>query len=217
MTLERNSKGQFMSGVISWNKGKHHTKKHRKNLSKNSAHFWLGKHLPEEMREKMSEVAKGRKMSNETKRKLSKINKGKRTGKDNPSWRGGKPRCRDCGKQLSAYNAKYCNKCFLVRQFKLKEPTSIEKKVYNELKERGFLFEKQKLINGKFLVDAYIPSLNLIIEADGDYWHGLDRVIKKDKAENAYLTKCGYGLIRLSENEINNGNFKNILDKRSVN
>lgn len=32
-------------------------------------------------------------------------------------------------------------------------------------------------------------------------------VIKKDKAENAYLTKCGFNLLRLSEAEINNTNF----------
>ena len=31
---------------------------------------------------------------------------------------------------------------------------------------------------------------------------------KKDKAENAYLTKCGFNLLRLSEEEINNGSFK---------
>lgn len=93
-----------------------------------------------------------------------------------------------------------------------KKSTSIEKKLYEELKKRGLLFETQKLINGRFLVDAYIPSLNLIIEADGDYWHNLERVQKKDKAENAYLTKCGYKLLRLSEREINDGSFKNRLN-----
>jgi very-short-patch-repair endonuclease len=81
--------------------------------------------------------------------------------------------------------------------------TSIERKVYEELKNRGLLFEKQKLINGKFLVDVYIPSLNLIIECDGDYWHSLDRVIKRDKTKNAYLTKCGYNILHLTETEIN--------------
>ena len=105
----------------------------------------------------------------------------------------------------------------LIIQQNSKEPTSIEKKVYNELKSRHLLFETQKLINGKFLVDAYIPSLNLIIEADGDYWHNLDRVKKKDKAENAYLDKCGYNMLRLSETEINNGNYINTLNQMEVN
>ena len=87
-------------------------------------------------------------------------------------------------------------------------PTSIERAVYGELKNRGLLFETQKLINGKFLVDAYIPSLNLVIEADGDYWHSLPKIVNKDKAENAYLTECGYNLLRLSETEIKNGSFR---------
>jgi len=95
----------------------------------------------------------------------------------------------------------------IINQILIKGPTSIEIKLYTELENRGLLFETQKLINGNFLVDAYIPSLNLVIEADGDYWHSLNRVIKKDKAENAYLTKCGYKIIRFSESEINNTPF----------
>lgn len=95
----------------------------------------------------------------------------------------------------------------LLRQQTSKEPTSIEQKVYGELQKRGLLFETQKLINRRFLVDAYIPSLNLIIEADGNYWHSLDRVKKKDRAENAYLTKCGYRVLRLSEEQITSGKF----------
>lgn len=87
------------------------------------------------------------------------------------------------------------------------ESTSIEIKVYTELKRLGFLFEKQRLINDKFVVDAYIPSLNLIIEADGDYWHSLDRVKKKDKAKNAYLKKCGFNLLRIPEHKIKTSEF----------
>ena len=99
----------------------------------------------------------------------------------------------------------------LIKQQTSKDPTSIEVKLYRELKNLGLLFETQKLINGKFIVDAYIPSLNLVIEADGDYWHSLDKVMKKDKAENAYLTKCGFKLLRFAEHEINDGSFKERL------
>ena len=94
-----------------------------------------------------------------------------------------------------------------------KEPTSIEKKLYEELKSRGILFEKQRLINGHFIVDAYIPSLNLVIEADGDYFHSREDVKKHDKAKNAYLTKCGFGLLRLWGTEIRDDSFKEKLDK----
>ncbi len=100
---------------------------------------------------------------------------------------------------------------YLEKQFINKQPTSIEKIVYDLLKSKGIIFEKQKLISGRFLVDVYIPELKLIIECDGNYWHNLERVVKKDKAENAYLTKCGFNLIRLNETEINNGSFKERL------
>ena len=147
------------------------------------------------------------------------------------SWNKGKPNtwtkktkfhyCINCGIEVKNIHAKRCLKCNyktvdyrsrglkgLIKQQNMKGPTSIEKKVYDYLVLKGIIFERQKLINGKFIVDAYIPSLNLIIEADGKYWHTLDRVVKKDKAENAYLTKCGFKMLRLGEDEINSGKFK---------
>ncbi len=107
---------------------------------------------------------------------------------------------------------KYCSQiCAKTFQLTNREPTSIEIKLYKELTKRQIVFQDQYLINDKFWVDAYVPSKNLIIEADGNYWHSLPKMMKKDKAENAYLTKCGYNLLRLSETEINNGSFKERL------
>ena len=120
-----------------------------------------------------------------------------------PSGRKGEKRTAEERKKLRQYGLKG-----LLKQQNMKEPTSIEKAVYDYLILKGILFEKQKLINGKFIVDAYIPSLNLVIEADGSYWHNLPKVRGKDKAENAYLTKCGFKLLRLTETEIYNGDFK---------
>lgn len=90
--------------------------------------------------------------------------------------------------------------------------TSIEELLYKFLENKRIFFEKQKVINDRFIVDAYVPSKNLIIEADGDYWHSLPKTMKKDKAENAYLKKCGYKLIRLSEREINKNSFTERLE-----
>jgi very-short-patch-repair endonuclease len=47
--------------------------------------------------------------------------------------------------------------------------------------------------------------------ADGDYWHSLSKNMGRDRTKNAYLIKCGYNMLRLSETEINNGSFKNRL------
>ena len=88
-----------------------------------------------------------------------------------------------------------------------KKPTYIEKILYIELDKLNIEYEAQKTINDRFVVDAYIPSLNLIIEADGEFWHSVERVKKKDKAENAYLRKCRYSLLRLSEKTISSSVF----------
>lgn len=150
------------------------------------------------------------------------------------SWNKGKPNtwtkktifhyCTDCGKELKNQYAIRCSVCYhktkdfedykkmglkgLIKQQNSKEPTSIEKIVYDYLRLKGVKFNSQMLINGHFLVDAYIPASHLVIECDGDYWHSLDRVVKKDKAENAYLIKCGFNLLRLPEHEIRSGIFK---------
>src|SRR3990167_9033583 len=89
-----------------------------------------------------------------------------------------------------------------------RNPTGLENKLFSILDKENIKYETQKLINGKFLVDAYIPSLNLIIEVDGKYWHNLDRIKNKDKAENAYLIACGFNLLRIKEDELNKFTMK---------
>lgn len=209
---------------VPWNKGMKMSKEHCKKLS--LSHIGE-KHTPEHIR-KFSLAMKGKPSGMLGKKQPPSfyINYKKTRGnKKSYNFKGGLPNCINCGKRLSTRHgkSKKCFSCYLKNRPKeglikggivgakkmseLKGPTSIEKKLYDELKKKRLLFEKQKLINGKFLVDAYIPSLNMIIEADGAYWHSLEKIIKKDKSENSYLKKCGYKLIRLSENEINNGNF----------
>jgi len=174
-----------------------------------------GSKRSEEVKEKMSKVAKekgfgqwmmGKKLSKETKEKMSKVKSGKLPKNIKLFTEKGKATRLKRGirqKKLLALSLK--------KQAISKGPTSIEKKLYEELKTRGLLFEKQRLINGRFLVDAYIPNLNLVIEADGDYWHSLPKSIEKDKIKNTYLLERGYNLLRLTGTEINNGSFKKKL------
>lgn len=152
-------------------------------------HGMLGKNHTEKARIKMRQVKLGKKMSEATKQMKSKYALSRR-------------------KDMREYGLRG-----LISQQNSKEPTSIEKKVYRVLKESGLLFETQKLINGHFLVDAYIPSLNLVIEVDGSYWHSLDRVVKKDRAENAYLKKCGYRVVRIPENEVSDFSTASLLSE----
>jgi DNA-directed RNA polymerase subunit RPC12/RpoP len=36
---------------------------------------------------------------------------GKYRGENHPCWKGGKPKCKECGKELSSYKYGYCSKC----------------------------------------------------------------------------------------------------------
>lgn len=79
----------------------------------------------EKSKRKMRDAHKGKKLSEEHKGKIGESGKGKvvsrigreriskaKIGEKNPQWKGGKPRCIDCGKLLVNYRAKRCKTCF---------------------------------------------------------------------------------------------------------
>lgn len=96
-----------------------------------------------------------------------------------------------------------------------KQDTSIEIKIQNFLKQLRieFFTHQYMKIDLAYRCDIFIPSLNLIIECDGDYWHGnpdkfpnLNKMqleqIEEDKLRTQQLLEKGYNVIRLWENEI---------------
>lgn len=83
-----------------------------------------------------------------------------------------------------------------------KGPTSIERKMQAALIENNIDFIAQHPI-GPWCVDFYLPTLNLVIECDGDYWHSLDEVKIRDKRKNGYLKKAGFKVARITESTIN--------------
>ena len=202
-------KTQFKKGMVPWNKGKKLLQ-----ISGKNNPFYGKKHTIETRKKIVNALKKIKNPpwkkkrgspSIETRKKMSEAKKGKPSPKKGiktgiiPKSAFKKGVYTEAMRKGSLLGAKTLSE---------RKITSIEKKLYDELKLKNIIFEKQKLINNKFLVDAYVPFLNLVIEADGDYWHNLNRVKKKDKAENAYLMKCGYNLLRLTETEINNGEFR---------
>jgi very-short-patch-repair endonuclease len=62
----------------------------------------------------------------------------------------------------------------------------------------GIEFEQEKPI-GKYVADFAIVDLNILIEADGIYWHDADRDSKRDSA----LEELGWTTFRLKEEEVN--------------
>lgn len=84
-------------------------------------------------------------------------------------------------------------------------------------------FENEKNEKKYKIYDCYIPKYNLLIEADGDYWHGNpdyyselnDTQLKNkqnDLFKNKLAKKFGYSLVRIWEHEINNLNFEKIIN-----
>jgi very-short-patch-repair endonuclease len=79
-----------------------------------------------------------------------------------------------------------------------KKPTSLEIIVANILDSLETEYTPQYIID-RAIVDFYIPSRNLIIEADGEYWHSKPEVKDRDRRRDGWLRSKGYKLIRLSE------------------
>lgn len=88
--------------------------------------------------------------------------------------------------------------------FPLKD-TSIEVKIQEFLKLLDIPFITHKQISDilhPYQCDFLIPSLNLIIECDGDYWHNYPDGREIDKIRTKELTEKGFKVIRLWEYEI---------------
>jgi len=80
-------------------------------------------------------------------------------------------------------------------------PTSIEVSAAQALRMQGIEFEEQKVI-GPFICDIFVSSMNLDIECDGDYWHSLPNMKKRDRMRDSWFWRNGYRVLRLTEREI---------------
>jgi len=111
--------------------------------------------------------------------------------------------------------------------------TKIEIAMANEMKKRHIYFVSQFEVDGKFVCDFAIPSIKLIVECDGDYWHGnpliynknnLNKIqigkIQRDKFKDKYLKRKGWKVIRFYESDIKNklincvDQIENIINNR---
>jgi very-short-patch-repair endonuclease len=88
--------------------------------------------------------------------------------------------------------------------------TAPERIGYALLDSLGLLYLPQHTIGGKFIVDAFLPTHGLVIQFDGDYWHGHPvrfpvpdarqrRRISLDRSQDAYMYACGYHVLRFWE------------------
>jgi len=183
---------------------------------------------------KISEANKGRIFSEETRKKLrersavgrpevrKKISnslKGVNAGKNNPFY--GKHHSEQTKMEMRRKRRNIISPV---------KDTSIEVKVQDFLKQLGikFLTHQYMKINHGYQCDIFIPSMNIVIECDGDYWHGnpdffkgekvTGKMIKqreKDECRTKELIEKGYNVLRLWEHEIRSMNMDEFLNRLS--
>jgi very-short-patch-repair endonuclease/ribosomal protein L40E len=87
--------------------------------------------------------------------------------------------------------------------FPLKD-TSIEVKIQNFLQQLKieYFTHKYMNINHGYQCDIFIPSMNLVIECDGNYWHKYPTGTEIDHVRTKELIEKGFKVLRLWEFEI---------------
>jgi len=137
------------------------------------------------------------------------------TGANSVLWKGGKIKvlCPTCGKEFLIHRAwaKKNKKSFCSRpcsaayniSHNFNGRTSIELKIEKELIKRDIDFKKQyPIVKARTVPDFFIEP-NIVIYADGDYWHRRPGTPEKDSKQNYMLTINGYKVYRFWECEIN--------------
>ncbi len=193
------------------NRGKHHTLESKKKLSESHK----GRHLSKSTEFKKGIIPWNKNKTNigdlrktpieEISRKISEAKKGHLVSKET------RQKIKEARKKL----------IFPIRD------TSIEIKIQNFLTKLDipFLTHQYLEIEHAYQCDILIPSLNLVIECDGDYWHSNPKFypnpnewqikqIEEDKIRTQELIESGFKVLRLWENEIKGmelNDFKEIL------
>lgn len=83
-----------------------------------------------------------------------------------------------------------------------KSGTSIENALENILIVLNVAYEPQKPILKITVADFFVEP-DLVIFADGDYWHALSGAPERDATANEVLRANGYRVVRFSETRIN--------------
>ena len=168
-------------GKIPWSKGKKLSEQSRKKISLAK----IGIKFSDEHKRKLSDSHKRIKISDETKRKISLGNKGKKR------------------KLFSDETIKKMKIARSKRILPIKD-TRIEIKIRNFLDELKVEYFQHKYINitHSYQCDFFVPSINTVIECDGQYWHKYPTGREIDHIRTKELLEQGFRVLRLWEIEI---------------
>lgn len=189
-TCSRECMGKYRATLIGDKSsafGSHHTKKSLEIMSKKRIKW----------HEENAHPLLGEHHSKDTIEKMSKTKIGMYSGEKNPMY----------GKKHKPESLK---KMFMSRPM-----NSLETKVATELERLGLKYTYQFFINDGELCRSYdfkLKSLPIIIEADGDYWHGnpntthhcpsVNDIQENDKLKEKMAADRGYKVIRFWESDV---------------
>ena len=205
-------------------KGYKHTKKTKEIIGDHSKENWKSEtYRKKVLKSRKEKILKdGYKNSPETRKKISKIMKKK--------WKEGdlskkqmdnfliEQRGKMLGKKQSEYQKKKASisaKEARKKQITPIKDTKIEVKVQDFLKKLKIEFythQYMKIEHG-YQCDILIPSMNLVIECDGDYWHKYPIGNELDHIRTKELIEKGFKVMRLWENEIKTMDLKDFKNK----
>lgn len=176
-------------------KGLRHSDETKRMLSEmNKGHF-----TSEETRRKISETQKGKYIPKETRRKMSAAQKGRYISSEHR-------------RKISVARKRWWGSISIEkRQAVLKNmhralmglsPSSLERTMQDHFQKAGVTFETQKEFSPYF-VDIWIPELNLVVECDGEYWHGSLKAQCYDRKRDRYLiSRYNVRVVRVPEKSI---------------
>lgn len=182
------------------------------NLSKSHKEYYRLNPISLETRKKMSERMKGKVGYNKGK-KIKKSDEWIKNNIDSIKrfyqTEKGIKRRKEIGNRIKISRAK---------QILPIKDTSIEIKLQNFLKDLNIEFYPHqyiKEIEHGYQCDIWIPSLNLILEADGDYWHNFPFGRDIDHIRTKELQEKGFKVLRFWERDIKKMDLISFKDKIS--
>ena len=156
--------------------------------------------------------------------------KQKWTGTGNPNWGGGVSKQRkqtgslsNPGEKNGMWGRKHSDEVKeICRQAKIKNfkdgiyASSVsrgELELLTKLRETlGEVIHQFTVPNYHRVYDFYIPSLNLIVEYDGDYWHREEKYLNKDCRDTTKAIKQGFKIFKYWESTIKQLGVDNIVE-----
>lgn len=122
-------------------------------------------------------------------------------------------KCLTCGETYRAVNdfgtrvQRYCSHgCYL----KNRRVSHFEIAVGEYIEALGIGIERQVKL-GKWNFDIWIKGTNILVEADGHYWHSLPEAIARDKRKDLWCSNNDYVLVRIKEMDFRESKNKALL------